>query len=104
MRISDWSSDVCSSDLAISSYNDHHKPPGPPNYPNLISRRARMEGFITWDSWGRWGEITEVLGGWVAEGKLRKRSHGVEGLEAAHSALTATLTGAKIGKSVGSVT
>ena len=43
---------------AISSYNDHHKPPGPPNYLNLISRRARMEGFISWDSWGRWAEIT----------------------------------------------
>ena len=39
---------------AISSYNDHHKPPGPPNYLNLISRRARMEGFISWDYWGRW--------------------------------------------------
>ena len=43
---------------AISSYNDHHKPPGPPNYLNLISRRARMEGFISWDSWGRCAEIT----------------------------------------------
>ena len=47
---------------AISSYNDHHKPPGPPNYLNLISRRARMEGFISWDHWGRWSEITGTLG------------------------------------------
>src|SRR3546814_10585258 len=100
MRISDWSSDVCSSDLAISSYNDHHKPPGPPNYLNLISRRARMAGFISWDSWGRWGEITEVLGGWVADGKLRHRSPVFEGLEAAPSALNAMFTGANIGKIV----
>ena len=55
---------------AISSYNDHHKPPGPASYLNLISRRARMEGFISWDSWGRFDEIAGILGGWVADGRL----------------------------------
>jgi NADPH-dependent curcumin reductase len=85
---------------AISSYNDHHKPPGPPNYLNLISRRARMEGFISWDSWGRWGEITSTLGGWVADGRLRHRSHVFEGLESGPQALNAMFTGANIGKVV----
>jgi NADPH-dependent curcumin reductase CurA len=85
---------------AISSYNDHHKPPGPPNYLNLISRRARMEGFISWDSWGRWGEITATLGAWVADGRLRHRSHVFEGLAAGPQALNAMFTGANIGKVV----
>jgi NADPH-dependent curcumin reductase CurA len=85
---------------AISSYNDHHKPPGPPNYLNLISRRARMEGFISWDSWGRWGEITAILAGWVEEGRLRHRSTIFEGLEAAPQALNAMFTGENIGKVV----
>jgi NADPH-dependent curcumin reductase CurA len=85
---------------AISSYNDHHKPPGPPNYLNLISRRARMEGFISWDSWGRWGEITEILAGWVADGRLRHRSHVFEGLGSAPQALNAMFTGENIGKIV----
>jgi NADPH-dependent curcumin reductase CurA len=85
---------------AISSYNDHHKPPGPPNYLNLISRRARMEGFISWDSWGRWAEITEVLAGWVAEGKLTYRSHVFEGLDSGPEALNAMFTGANTGKVV----
>ena len=67
---------------AISSYNDQFKPPGPANYLNLISRRARMEGFISWDSWGRYGEITDTLGTWVADGRLQHRSHIFEGLEA----------------------
>jgi NADPH-dependent curcumin reductase CurA len=89
---------------AISSYNDHHKPPGPPNYLNLISRRARMEGFISWDSWGRWAEITEILGGWIAEGKLTHRSHVFEGLESAPQALNAMFTGENIGKIVIRVT
>jgi NADPH-dependent curcumin reductase CurA len=85
---------------AISSYNDHHKPPGPPNYLNLISRRARMEGFISWDSWGRYAEIMEILGAWVADGSLKHRSHVYEGLEAAPQALNAMFTGENIGKVV----
>ena len=85
---------------AISSYNDHHKPPGPPNYLNLISRRARMEGFISWDSWGRWAEITEVLAGWIDEGKLKYQSHVFEGLVSAPEALNAMFTGANTGKVV----
>ncbi|MGH9274899.1 MAG: NADP-dependent oxidoreductase, partial [Acidimicrobiales bacterium] len=85
---------------AISSYNDHHKPPGPPNYLNLISRRARMEGFISWDSWGRWAEITGILGGWIAERKLKHRSQVFEGLESAPHALNAMFTGDNIGKIV----
>ena len=85
---------------AISSYNDHHKPPGPANYLNLISRRARMEGFISWDSWGRWSEITSVLQGWIDEGKIAYRSHVFEGLESAPDALNAMFTGANTGKVV----
>ncbi|MFZ6002307.1 MAG: NADP-dependent oxidoreductase [Actinomycetota bacterium] len=85
---------------AISSYNDHHKPPGPPNYLNLISRRARMEGFISWDYWGRWAEITDVLAGWVADGRLKHRSHVFEGLDSAPQALNAMFTGENIGKIV----
>jgi NADPH-dependent curcumin reductase CurA len=85
---------------AISSYNDHHKPPGPPNYLNLIARRARMEGFISWDSWGRYAEIMEVLGRWTADGRLQHRSHIFEGLAAAPQALNAMFTGENIGKIV----
>ena len=85
---------------AISSYNDHHKPPGPPNYLNLISRRARMEGFISWDSWGRYAEIMDILGGWVADGRLQHRSHIFEGLGSAPQALNAMFEGTHSGKVV----
>lgn len=85
---------------AISSYNDHHKPPGPPNYLNLISRRASMQGFISWDSWGRWAEITEVLAGWIADGRLKYESHVFEGLQSAPEALNAMFEGKNRGKVV----
>ena len=85
---------------AISSYNDHHKPPGPANYLNLISRRASMQGFISWDSWGRWAEITDQLRAWVREGKLRYRIHTFDGLGSAPEALNAMFTGENTGKIV----
>jgi NADPH-dependent curcumin reductase CurA len=85
---------------AISSYNDHHKPPGPANYLNLISRRASMQGFISWDSWGRWKEITDQLRAWVGDGSLRYRVHLFEGLDSAPDALNAMFTGENIGKIV----
>jgi NADPH-dependent curcumin reductase CurA len=85
---------------SISSYNDHHKPPGPANYLNLISRRASMQGFISWDSWGRWKEITDQLREWVREGKLKYRAHIFDGLESAPDALNALFTGENTGKIV----
>ena len=85
---------------AISSYNDPYKPPGPASYLNLIARRARMEGFISWDSWGRFSEIAGILGGWVADGRLRYRTHVFEGLESAPKALNAMFTGDNTGKVV----
>src|SRR3546814_4283447 len=58
MRISDWSSDVCSSDLeqgrialcgAIAVYNATEPVPGPRNLLLMIWRRLRMEGFLVGD-------------------------------------------------------
>ena len=85
---------------AISSYNDARKPPGPANYLNLISRRGRMQGFISWDYWGRWAEITEQLEKWMFERKLVHREHIFDGLDTAPDALNAMFTGENVGKIV----
>jgi NADPH-dependent curcumin reductase CurA len=85
---------------AISSYNDAHRPPGPANYLNLIQRRASMRGFLSLDHWGRFAEVAAVLAGWVAEGKLRYRTHQFDGLESAVDALNAMFTGENTGKIV----
>ncbi len=42
---------------AISVYNSHGKPPGPRNYNNLITRRAKMQGFLSLDCWDRFPEV-----------------------------------------------
>ena len=83
---------------AISVYNAEHRPPGPANYLNLISRRGKMQGFLSLDIVPRFGEIAMQLGTWVAEGRLVHREHVFEGLEAAPEALNAMFTGENIGK------
>ncbi len=83
---------------AISVYNDQGRPPGPSNYLNLISRRGRMEGFITLDYWDRFPECFDQLRRWAAEGRLRWREDVFPGLEQAPMALNALFTGANTGK------
>lgn len=85
---------------AIAVYNDRVKPPGPANYLNLISRRAKMQGFISLDWWDRFPAATEQLAAWVAEGKIRYRIAWYDGLESAPDALNAMFTGANTGKIV----
>ena len=85
---------------AIAVYNDQVKPPGPSNYLNLISRRGKMQGFISLDWWDRFPTATAQLAAWVADGKIKYRISWFEGLESAPDALNAMFTGANIGKVV----
>jgi NADPH-dependent curcumin reductase CurA len=85
---------------AIASYNATTKPPGPANYLNLISRRGRMEGFITLDYWDRFDECFTQLRTWAEAGQLRWREHLVDGLERCPEALNMLFTGENIGKIV----
>jgi NADPH-dependent curcumin reductase CurA len=83
---------------AISTYNASGRPPGPSNYLNLISRRGRMEGFITFDYWDRFDECFSQLRTWAEEGRLHWREQLYHGLESAPEALNALFTGANTGK------
>jgi hypothetical protein len=57
-----------------------------------------MEGFIILDYADRWGEAQAELGKWVAEGKIKFKTHIVEGLERAPDALNMLFTGGNTGK------
>src|SRR3546814_10821805 len=123
MRISDWSSDVCSSDLdnvggeildaalgrlrmharvvlcgGISQYNATGKVRGPANYLALISARARMQGFVVLDYLDRADEALAVMAPWAAAGKLGSRIDVIEGLENFAEALRRVYLGANFGK------
>ncbi len=83
---------------AISQYNDERPRPGPNNLPVLISKRARMEGFIILDYASRYPEAIADLAQWVGAGMITYRTDVVEGLENAPAALDRLFTGANTGK------
>jgi NADPH-dependent curcumin reductase CurA len=89
---------------AISTYNAQGRPPGPSNYLNLISRRGRMEGFITLDYWDRFPECFEQMRAWADEGRLTWREQVFDGLDTAPEALNALFTGANTGKVIVALT
>ncbi len=83
---------------AISAYNDRENSPGLKNYFALITKRARMEGFLVLDYVERFGEAQAEMLGWVLEGKVKHKVHVVEGLEEAPNALNLLFTGGNTGK------
>jgi hypothetical protein len=82
----------------ISQYNATQPVPGPYYFGNLLTRRARVEGFIVLDYAPRFQEAVRDLSQWYAEGKLRYRVEVVEGLENAPRALNKLFDGSNQGK------
>ena len=84
----------------ISQYNAAQPVPGPYFFGNLLTRRARVEGFIVLDYAPRFQEAVRDLSRWHAEGRLRYRVEVVEGLENAPRALNKLFDGSNQGKLV----
>ncbi len=86
---------------AISQYNHAQVSefdPGPRNIFRLVTRRARMEGFLVFDYWERAAEGIGALAQWYAAGKLKYRVDVVEGLKNAPIALNKLYDGSNAGK------
>jgi len=84
----------------ISGYNSEEGPVGPRNFSVLISKRARVQGFLILDYFGRWAEGATQLATWMAEGRLQHRETVAEGLESAPVALNQLFDGTNTGKLV----
>jgi len=82
----------------ISQYNAERPVPGPYQFANLLTRRARVEGFIVLDHWDRAPQATADLAQWAVEGRLRYRLDVVDGLENAPRALNRLFDGSNQGK------
>src|SRR3546814_3956829 len=99
MRISDWSSDVCSSDLCgmIDIYNDT-RPTELRYLARAIGARIRMQGFIVIDFFPRMDEFYRDMAGLLQAGKLDARETVHEGLEAMPRAFLDLFSGGNTGK------
>jgi hypothetical protein len=64
---------------AISQYNHRNHVDGPSNYLNLLTKRARMEGFLIFDYADRAPAAATEISGWLAEGRIRSQEHVLEG-------------------------
>lgn len=84
----------------ISTYNATDPVPGPYNFSNLLMRRTLVKGFIIIDYLDRFPEGLQVMGGWLAEGKLKFETDIVDGLENAPASLERLFTGKNLGKLV----
>jgi NADPH-dependent curcumin reductase CurA len=64
----------------------------------VVTKRLRMQGYITSDHFDRFGEFAREAAEWVRDGRLRYRETIVEGIENAPRAFLGLFQGENIGK------
>ena len=85
----------------IALYNEKSMPQGPRNIPRmLLTRRARMQGFLVFQFQDRYADGLARLTEWVGDGSLKYREDIVEGIQRAPAAFMGLLEGANFGKLV----
>ena len=83
----------------ISQYNLEKPEMGPRFLWNMITKRARIEGFLVSEFADRHTEALVEMAGWLREGKLKYRETIEEGgIESAPAAFISMLKGGNIGK------
>jgi NADPH-dependent curcumin reductase CurA len=83
-----------------SQYNDQAGSGVPLSLWQVLAQRATISGFIVFDHADKTAEAIEYLSGLVRAGKLKHRTHVVEGLENAPAALNSLFRGDNTGKLV----
>jgi NADPH-dependent curcumin reductase CurA len=84
----------------ISGYNDASPSPGPSNLFEMVTRRIRMEGFLTFDYLAQFPEARRELENWLAAGQLKSFVDVQEGFENIPKTFMRIFTGANLGKQV----
>ncbi len=85
---------------AISQYNNKTAIKGPSNYLSLLVNRASMTGMVVLDYANRYKEGAQILGGLMAQGKLKSREDVYEGIENFTETYSRLFSGDKMGKLV----
>ncbi len=81
----------------IADYTAATPAPGP-NWIPLIKKRILIQGFAMPDHLHEAAQLLQKLSPYVAQGKIKYRTHVLEGLESAMSALNLLFTGDNKGK------
>lgn len=81
---------------SIASWDD--RPSGPRVERHLLTKAARMQGFLVWDYEHRYEEAVGRLAGLVRSGSLRYREEFMDGIEQAPGAIAHLYRGDNLGK------
>jgi NADPH-dependent curcumin reductase CurA len=84
----------------IANYNDLEREEGPRQFRQVMMKRAKVQGFIVLDYARRFGEARAALEAHLVAGRLRHRSHMVDGLERAPDVLAGLFHGDNLGKAI----
>lgn len=83
----------------ISGYNDG-EPQQMRSFGRILTNRVLVQGFIVLDHFGQAQEVAQILGGWMAEGRLKAQETVVEGFEGLPDAVNMLFDGRNVGKLV----
>ena len=83
----------------ISGYNDG-EPQQMRAFGRVLTNRVLIQGFIVLDHFGQAQEVAQILGGWMAEGRLKAQETVVEGFEGLPDAVNMLFDGRNVGKLV----
>ena len=86
---------VCGT-ASVSSWDP--VPPGPRVERHLLTKRARMQGFLAFDHAHRFPDALRELEGWVRAGRIRYREDVLEGIEQAPGSIAGLYRGENLGK------
>ena len=83
----------------ISGYNDG-EPQALRAFGRILTNRVLIQGFIVLDHFGQAAEVAQILGGWMADGRLKAEETVVEGFEGLPEAVNMLFDGKNVGKLV----
>ncbi len=83
---------------AVASYGNEQ--PGPRNLFQLVTKQARMQGFLTHTRADEYPQARAHLARWLREGKLAAPEHRLEGIESVAQAFSDLFAGRNFGKTI----
>jgi len=85
---------------AVANYGATEPVPGPGNLFELVTKEAKMEGFMCHFRHNRYGEARRQLGAWMQSGQLKSIEYMLDGIENTARAFCEMFQGKNFGKTV----
>lgn len=85
---------------SVATYNEGAPVPGPENLFALVTKQARMQGFLTHMQADRYAAARAELAGWIEQGELQVFEHRLVGIDQTPQAFCDLFRGKNFGKTL----